>query len=36
MAPTGRGLLMARRLADVVQARTTPTGAIVRLHFNLS
>jgi anti-sigma regulatory factor (Ser/Thr protein kinase) len=35
-APTGRGLLMARRLADVVQARTTPTGAIVRLHFNLS
>jgi anti-sigma regulatory factor (Ser/Thr protein kinase) len=35
-APNGRGLLMARRLADVVQARTTPTGAIVRLHFNLS
>lgn len=34
-AQTGRGLLMARRLADVVQARTTPTGAIVRLHFNL-
>ena len=35
-APNGRGLLMARRLADVVEARTTPTGAIVRLHFNLS
>ncbi len=38
-APTeqnGRGLLLARRLADVVQTRTTPTGAIVRLHFQLT
>ena len=34
-AQSGRGLLMARRLADVVQARTTPTGAVVRLRFNL-
>lgn len=34
-AQNGRGLLMARRLADVVQARTTPTGAVVRLRFNL-
>jgi anti-sigma regulatory factor (Ser/Thr protein kinase) len=30
----GRGLMLARRLADVVEARTTPTGATVRLHFN--
>jgi anti-sigma regulatory factor (Ser/Thr protein kinase) len=36
LAQTGRGLMMARRLADVVQARTTPTGAVVRLHFSLS
>ena len=35
-AQKGRGLLMARRLADVVQVRTTPTGAVVRLHFNLT
>jgi len=35
-AQNGRGLLLARRLADVVQARTTPTGAIVRLHFLLT
>ncbi len=35
-AQNGRGLLMARRLADVVQVRTTPTGAIVRLHFALT
>jgi anti-sigma regulatory factor (Ser/Thr protein kinase) len=34
MAPAGRGLLMARRLADVVEIRTTPTGAVVRLHFS--
>ena len=30
----GRGLMVARRLADVVQVRTTPTGARVRLHFS--
>lgn len=30
----GRGLTIARRLADVVQVRTTPTGALVRLHFS--
>lgn len=35
-AQNGRGLMMARRLADVVQVRTTPTGAVVRLHFSLS
>lgn len=35
-AQNGRGLLMARRLADVVEVRTTPTGALVRLHFNLN
>lgn len=29
----GRGLTIARRLADVVEIRTTPTGAVVRLHF---
>jgi anti-sigma regulatory factor (Ser/Thr protein kinase) len=32
-APAGRGLPMARRLADVVEIRTTATGAVVRLHF---
>ena len=36
LAERGRGLMMARRLADVVQARTTPTGAVVRLHFGLT
>ncbi len=35
-AQTGRGLAMARRLADVVEIRTTATGALVRLHFNLA
>jgi anti-sigma regulatory factor (Ser/Thr protein kinase) len=34
-AQTGRGLAMARRLADVVEIRTTATGALVRLHFSL-
>jgi anti-sigma regulatory factor (Ser/Thr protein kinase) len=34
LAPGGRGLTMARRLADVVEIRTTPTGALVRLHFD--
>jgi anti-sigma regulatory factor (Ser/Thr protein kinase) len=29
----GRGLTIARRLADVVEIRTTSTGALVRLHF---
>ena len=33
-ARSGRGLLMARRLADVVQVRTTPTGGAVRMHFD--
>ncbi|HYZ75860.1 MAG TPA: sensor histidine kinase [Gaiellaceae bacterium] len=33
-AYAGRGLMMARRLADVVQVRTTPLGARVRLHFS--
>ena len=32
-APAGRGLSIARRLADVVEVRTTPTGTVVRLHF---
>jgi anti-sigma regulatory factor (Ser/Thr protein kinase) len=32
-APAGRGLPIARRLADVVEVRTTPTGTVVRLHF---
>jgi anti-sigma regulatory factor (Ser/Thr protein kinase) len=32
-AAAGRGLPMARRLADVVEVRTTPTGTVVRLHF---
>jgi anti-sigma regulatory factor (Ser/Thr protein kinase) len=31
----GRGLTIVRRLADVVEIRTTPTGALVRLHFSL-
>lgn len=31
----GRGLAIARRVADVVEIRTTATGALVRLHFNL-
>lgn len=35
-AQNGRGLMMARRLADVVQVRTTPTGAVVRLHFSIT
>jgi anti-sigma regulatory factor (Ser/Thr protein kinase) len=35
-APSGRGLMIARRLADVVEVRTTGTGAVVRLHFNLA
>lgn len=34
LAPGGRGLTIARRLADVVEVRTTPTGTLVRLHFN--
>jgi anti-sigma regulatory factor (Ser/Thr protein kinase) len=34
LAPGGRGLTIARRLADVVEVRTTPTGAVVRLHFS--
>lgn len=34
LATTGRGLTIARRLADVVEIRTTPTGALVRMHFN--
>ena len=29
----GRGLTIARRLADVVEIRSTSTGALVRLHF---
>jgi anti-sigma regulatory factor (Ser/Thr protein kinase) len=33
MAHEGRGLSIARRVADVVEIRTTPTGAVVRLHF---
>lgn len=33
-APSGRGLTIARRLADVVEIRTTPTGAVVRMHFD--
>ena len=32
--PGGRGLTIARRLADVVEIRTTPTGPLVRLHFS--
>jgi anti-sigma regulatory factor (Ser/Thr protein kinase) len=32
--PGGRGLTIARRLADVVEIRTTPTGTLVRLHFS--
>jgi anti-sigma regulatory factor (Ser/Thr protein kinase) len=32
-AQAGRGLAMARRLADVVEIRTTPIGTVVRLHF---
>jgi anti-sigma regulatory factor (Ser/Thr protein kinase) len=35
LAPGGRGLTIARRLADVVEIRTTPTGALVRMHFTL-
>ena len=35
LAPAGRGLTIARRLADVVEIRTTPTGALVRMYFNL-
>ena len=35
-AQAGRGLALARRLADVVEIRTTATGALVRLHFNLT
>lgn len=34
LAPGGRGLTIARRLADLVEIRTTPTGALVRMHFN--
>ncbi len=34
LAPGGRGLTIARRLADVVEIRTTPTGTLVRLHFS--
>ena len=34
-APSGRGLMIARRLADVLQIRTTPTGGVVRAHFSL-
>jgi anti-sigma regulatory factor (Ser/Thr protein kinase) len=34
-AQGGRGLTIARRLADVVEIRTTPTGALVRMHFSL-
>ena len=33
LEPGGRGLTIARRLADVVEIRTTPTGTLVRLHF---
>jgi anti-sigma regulatory factor (Ser/Thr protein kinase) len=32
-APAGRGLPIARRLADVVEVRTIGTGTVVRLHF---
>ena len=35
LAPAGRGLTIARRLADVVEIRTTSTGALVRMYFNL-
>ena len=35
LAPSGRGLTVARRLADVVEIRTTPTGTLVRVHFTL-
>lgn len=35
LAPSGRGLTIARRLADVVEIRTTSTGALVRMHFTL-
>ncbi|HEX7255383.1 MAG TPA: sensor histidine kinase [Gaiellaceae bacterium] len=35
-AQSGRGLTIARRLADVVEIRTMPTGTLVRLHFNRS
>jgi anti-sigma regulatory factor (Ser/Thr protein kinase) len=35
LAPGGRGLTIARRLADVVEIRTTPTGTLVRMHFTL-
>lgn len=35
LEPGGRGLTIARRLADVVEIRPTPTGTLVRLHFTL-
>ena len=33
--PGGRGLTIARRLADVVEIRPTAVGTLVRLHFTL-
>jgi anti-sigma regulatory factor (Ser/Thr protein kinase) len=35
LEPGGRGLTIARRLADVVEIRPTPVGTLVRLHFTL-
>ncbi|MBA2361581.1 MAG: ATP-binding protein [Actinobacteria bacterium] len=30
---SGRGLPLVRRLSDVAEIRTTPTGSVVRMHF---
>jgi anti-sigma regulatory factor (Ser/Thr protein kinase) len=32
-AEAGRGLMIARRVADVIEIRSTPAGSVVRMHF---